>query len=132
MIQWPNEKKDKKTNNDPLNTTKNGGDELKCCWKVNSSCCSGGIRHLTLVNNLVISYKRGNVDGIATTTNGIYPWVTQDNPCHDFLLETLEVMTSTTIHGVQFISTCIIGEVFLFVLSRNSYDLRLKLVYTYT
>ena len=57
--------------------------------------------------------------------------VTQDNPCHDFLLETLEVMTSTTIHGVQFISTCIIGEVFLFVVSRNSYDLRLKLVYTY-
>ena len=34
-------------------------------------------------------------------------------------------------HGVQLFSTCIIGEVFLFVVSRNSYDLRLKLVYVY-
>ena len=74
-------KKNKRTNNDLPNITKdrvtrtslkNGG-ELRCFGRVNSFCSTSDTRDANLVTNPMISHERGKDRGLLTTS-GTYPW----------------------------------------------------------
>ena len=53
----------------PLKT----GGQLKCSWRVSSSCSTVDTRRVNLVTNPVISHEWGK-DREVLTTSGIYPW----------------------------------------------------------
>ena len=83
ITQWPKErgKKDKQRSTKhtykikdwvtrtPLKT----GDELRCCWRVSSSCSTSYTRRVNLVTNPVISRDWGK-DREVLTKSGTYPW----------------------------------------------------------
>jgi len=77
------------------NPTKNG-DELRCRWRVNSSCSTNGTCH---VQNPVIRNERGKQVRLGLRQNGTCPWSSetqivrngyqsQDGDSHDFNLIT--------------------------------------------
>ena len=80
-------KKYKRTNNDLQNTYKTKdrvtrtplktGVELRCSWRVSSSCSTSGTRRVNLDTNPVISREWGK-DREVFTTSGTYPWYVFD------------------------------------------------------
>jgi hypothetical protein len=108
--QWPKGKvqKDKqlstkhtyKTKDRVTQTPLKTGGELRCSWRVSSSCSTSDTRRVNLVKNPVISHEYGK-DWEVLTTSGTYPWsfVTQifnnGQPSHGGDRKTVDVMTST-------------------------------------
>jgi hypothetical protein len=84
----------------PLKT----GGELRCSWRVSSSCSTSGTRRVNLVTNPIISREWGR-DREVFTTSGTYPWsfVTQifhnGQPSHGGDRNIFEVITSTLLKG---------------------------------
>jgi hypothetical protein len=108
--QWPK----KKVQNDKQRSTKHTyktkdrvtwtplktGGELRCSWRVSSSCSTSDTRRVNLVTNPVISHERGKEREVLRTS-GTYPWsfVTQiyhnGQPSRSGDRKTFEVMTWT-------------------------------------
>jgi hypothetical protein len=108
--QWPK----KKVQNDKQRSTKQTyktkdrvtwtplktGGELRCSWRVSSSCSTSDTRRVNLVTNPVISHERGKEREVLRTS-GTYPWsfVTQiyhnGQPSRSGDRKTFEVMTWT-------------------------------------
>jgi hypothetical protein len=108
--QWPK----KKVQNDKQRSTKHTyktkdrvawtplktGCELRCSWRVSSSCSTSDTRRVNLVTNPVISHERGKEREVLRTS-GTYPWsfVTQiyhnGQPSRSGDRKTFEVMTWT-------------------------------------
>jgi hypothetical protein len=62
-----------KTKHRTIQTSLKADGEIRCFWRISSSCSTCGNSSVTLVTNPVISHEWGK-DRIVITTNGTYPW----------------------------------------------------------
>ena len=115
-----------------LNST---GAKPRYTGRVGSSCSASDSRHVTYVKNQMIGYDRGKNDGIATTTNGIYPWSSVRYfvkvICHCDDRKTFEVMTSTlqgTLGSVVSLLEIMIGSKLWTIITTERYILHMQVL----